>query len=219
MSQAARRRRPYAARVPLEERREQILDAAIRIIVEKGYRRLSIDAIAREAGVTRPVIYGAFDGLGPLTVALLDRQQARALEQLYAALPERPDLSNPDQFAADTVRRLVAAISADPLTWRPVLFAQMGAPSEVRERVAGDWERVRAQVEGLLQLGLAIRGGPTVDAEVLSHAVMAVLEHFGRLILDEPETFDVERLVSTVQGVLGALGAPGSGGPTRPDSS
>lgn len=211
MSQTARRRRPYAARVPLEERREQILDAAIRIIVESGYQRLSIDAIAREAGVTRPVVYGVFDGIGPLAAALLDRQQARALEQLHQALPERPDLSDPDQFAADTVRRLVAAITGDPLTWRPVLFAHMGAPSEVRERVAGDWERVRAQIEGLLQLGLAVRGGPQLDAEVLSHAVMAVLEHFGRLILDEPDTFDVERLVSTVQGVLGALGAPPAG--------
>jgi AcrR family transcriptional regulator len=205
MPETARRRRPYAARVPLEERREQVLDAAIRIIVEEGYSRLTIDAIARGAGVTRPVVYGAFDGLGPLTAALLDRQQERALTQLYDVLPERPDLSNPDQFAADTVRRLVATITADPLTWRPVLFAQLGAPSEVRERVAGDWERVRVQIEGLLQLGLATRGGPTLDAEVLSHAVMAVLEHFGRLILDEPDRFDVERLVGTVQGVLRAL--------------
>ena len=43
---------------------------------------------------------------------------------------------------------------------------------------------------------------------MLSHAVMAVLEHFGRLILDEPDIFDVDRLVSTVQGVLSALGTP-----------
>ena len=45
------KRRPYAARVPIEVRREQLLDAAIRLIVRDGYDGVSVEAIAREAGV------------------------------------------------------------------------------------------------------------------------------------------------------------------------
>src|SRR3954451_21955701 len=88
-SAAPRKRRPYAARVPADVRREQLLDGALAVIVRDGYDAISIDAIAREAGVTRPVVYGVFDGLGPLLGALLDRQQERALGQLAAALPEQ----------------------------------------------------------------------------------------------------------------------------------
>ena len=52
----ARHRRPYAPRLPPEERREQLIDAALEVILERGYARISIEAIARTAGITRPVV-------------------------------------------------------------------------------------------------------------------------------------------------------------------
>jgi len=40
---------------------------------------------------------------------------------------------------------------------------------------------------------------------VLAHALLAVLEHFGRLLLVEPERYDTDRLVAAVSGVMRAL--------------
>lgn len=200
-----RKRRPYAARVPFEVRREQLLDAALTVVVRDGYDAVSVDAIAREAGVTRPVVYGIFDGLRPLLEALLDRQQERALAQLAEALPRDPDLSDPDRLVEDTARRMIEIVRSNPLTWRPILFAPIGMPEQVRSRIDADRANFLVQVAGLLEVGLALRGGPDIDAEILAHAILAVLEHFGRLILDEPERFDSERLVSTVAGLLRAL--------------
>src|SRR5690242_13726806 len=57
---AARGRRRYAPRMAPEQRREQLLDAALSVILEQGYSGVSIEAIARAAGVTRPVIYDHF---------------------------------------------------------------------------------------------------------------------------------------------------------------
>ncbi|EHN09099.1 Transcriptional regulator TetR family [Patulibacter medicamentivorans] len=191
--------------MPIEQRREQLLDAAIQVIARDGYGRLSIDAIAREADVTRPVVYGAFDGLEPLLYALLERQERRALEQVTGVLPLDLDLQDPDAFVAATVRRLVEIVGGDPLTWRPILLAPEGTPTPVRERIARDREVVRERIAVLLEAGLALRGGPDLDAEIVSHALMAILEHFGRLIVEDPDRFEVERLVATVQAVLGSL--------------
>jgi len=198
-----RRRRPYAPRVPPERRREQLLDAALAVIVRDGYAGVSVDAIAREAGVTRPVIYGVYDGLGDLLRALLDRQRARVLDQLGGVLDV--DLRAPDFSAvvADATRRLIAIVTADPTAWRPILLAPHGTPAEVRQRIDADRELVRQQIEGLI--GFA--SGGAVDAEVLSHATLAVLEHFGRLLIEEPDKFEADRLVDAVVGVLGSLGA------------
>jgi AcrR family transcriptional regulator len=222
-SPATGRRRPYAARVPLEVRREQLLDAAIRVIVRDGYDGVSVDAIAREAGVTRPVVYGAYDGLGPLLEALLDRQQARALDQLARALPDRltPGGGDPEQQVLGTVRALVDTVVSDPLTWRPILLAPHGTPEPVRERIDADRERVREQLAGLLAAGLAMRGDvePRVDVEVASHALVAVLEHFGRLLLEEPERFDADRLVELARLLLGAFTRPGQGRSSGPTGS
>jgi AcrR family transcriptional regulator len=200
------KRRPYAARVPSGVRREQLLDAALTVIVRDGYDAISIDAIAREAGVTRPVVYSVFDGLGHLLGTLLDRQQERALAQLSAALPAQPDLTDPDALVADTARRLIEQVRSDPMTWQPILLAPLGMPEQVQARIATDREDFVVQLTGLIEIGLAVRGGPQVDAEVLAHAVLAILEHFGRILLTDPDRFDTERLVAAVSGVLRVLG-------------
>ena len=200
-------RRPYAARVPAEVRREQLLDAAIAVIVRDGYAGVSVDAIAREAGVTRPVVYGVFDGLTPLLTALLDRQEARALAQLEEAMSDDAAmLTAPDEFLVNAAVRMIDAITDDPHTWRPILLAPNGTPEMVRARIERDREQVRRQIGRLLEVGLALRGGPQLDVEVVSHALVAVLEHFGRLLLEDPRRFETDRLVVAIRGLLSAIG-------------
>jgi AcrR family transcriptional regulator len=198
-------RRPYAARVPAGVRREQLMDAALAIIVRDGYDAVSIDAIAKEAGVTRPVVYGVFTDLRDLLGTLLDRQQERALAQLAEALPTAPDLAALDQVVLETARRLIEAVRANPLTWKPILLAPTGMPDQVRSRIERDRQNFLVQVAGMIEIGLVLRGGPALDAEVLAHAILAVLEHFGRILLLDPERFETERLVAAVGGVLQAL--------------
>lgn len=170
-----------------------------------GYDAISIETIAQEAGVTRPVVYGVFADLRDLLTTLLDRQQARALQQLAEVLPPSPDLSDPDRLVAETARRMIDAVRGDPMTWQPILLARTGMPEQVRARIDTDRANLTTQIAGLLELGLAIRGGPVLDPEVLAHAIVAVLEHFGRLLLAEPDLFDTDRLVATITGLLGAL--------------
>lgn len=202
MSQQTRKRRPYAARMPMEERRTQLLDAALRVIDRDGYDGVSIDAIAKEAGVTRPVVYGAFEGLGALLTALLDRQQQRAITQLFAALPTETvtdavavvDLSGP---------RLHRMLLDDPVTWRAILQSPANVPEVVRARIEADRQQVRTIIEGLVTGVL----GPEVDAPVMAHGIIALLEHFGRLVLDDPEEYDAARLTAAAR-VLAAQWAP-----------
>jgi len=192
--------------MPPTDRREQLLDAALTVINRDGYGGVSIEAIAREADVSRPVIYGVFDGLGDLLGALLDRQEERALRQLTAALPAAPGDQDPDEFLVGAVRSLVDAVVGDPDTWRPILLPPDGTPEAVRARVDRDRERVREQLEGLLRWGLARRGGPPdLDLELASHALLAVAERWGRLVLSEPEEFSGERLAAFVRKLLGEL--------------
>lgn len=183
-------RRPYAARVPIEVRRDQLLDAALAVLVRKGYAGVSVEAIARQAGVTRPVVYGAFDGLGPLLGALLDRQQARALSQLADAL-------RPDGELVDAVGRLVDVVLADPDTWRPILMPAAGMPEAVRRRIDGDREAVRRQIQHQL--------AGAEDPELAAHAVVGALQQLGGVVLAQPERFERDRLVAFARGLLGAL--------------
>ncbi|MCP2180006.1 TetR/AcrR family transcriptional regulator [Prauserella alba] len=199
------RKRAYAPRLPLAERREHLLDAALRVLAREGYDRISIEAIAKEAGVTRPVVYGAFDGLEPLLNHLLDRTQRRALDAVARFMPENPDLSDPDGFLLELVAGVIDAVRAEPEVWGPVLGLIQGAPAVVRDRIEGDRRAIRARFEHLLAVGLEIRGGPDLDVELLSHMIFVSVEHFGRLVLEEPERFTRERLVDGLAGLLAAV--------------
>ncbi|WP_369386432.1 TetR/AcrR family transcriptional regulator [Streptomyces sp. CG1] len=207
-----RRRRPYAPRIPIAERREQLLDAALAVIVSEGYDRVSIDAIAKRADVARSVVYGAFENLDALLTALLDRQQAHAFARLLETIPGTEDLGDPAAFAAETVRRMSAMLHEDPDTWRLILLPPGNMPTVVRDRIEADRERFRLRVEQWISLLLADRSAPgrdqRLDPQVLAHALVACAEHFGRLALTDPGKFDPPRLIGQVQVILGAIWPP-----------
>ncbi len=200
-----RRRRPYAARVPADVRREQLMDAALALLVREGYDALTVEAICREAGVTRPVLYGVYDGLGDLLGALLDRSQRRALDDLAAAVPPLDQLTDPDAFLVEAARRLLARVHAEPSHWRPILLAPSNVPAEVAERIARDRAEFLDQLTDLLRIGLPLRGGPMVDPRVAAHMALALLEYFGRLLLTDPDAVPPEQVLAAVETLLASL--------------
>lgn len=194
---AARRR--YAARMPLEERREALLDAALRVLVRDGYGQLTISAIATEADVTRPVVYDAYGGIDPLLRALLDRTQQRAADAALALIPAGVPVEV-DEWLVEAADGLLQAVQADPETWRPVLGLIDGTPTAVRERIESTLVILREFVAEVLDTNL----GPEaeVDVEVVAHSLVALVQEFARLLLSNPEEYPKDRLLSAYAGML-----------------
>ncbi|MFE5976012.1 TetR/AcrR family transcriptional regulator [Streptomyces sp. NPDC056460] len=200
-----RKRRPYAPRVPLAERREQLLDAALAVIVSDGYAGVSIDAIAKRADVARSVVYGVFENLGDLLGALLDREQARVFRQLLETIPEGVDPREPAAFAAESVRRMSTMLRTAPDTWRLILLTPGDMPAVVRDRVEADRERFRRRVADWIAIVLADRGRSELDPQILAHAFVACAEQFGRTALTEPQRFAPEHVARQVELLIHAL--------------
>ena len=49
-----------------EETKDRIIDAAGRLLAEGGFRKLGVNAVAREAGVDKVLIYRYFGGMPEL---------------------------------------------------------------------------------------------------------------------------------------------------------
>ena len=193
--------------MPVAQRREHLLDAALSVLAREGYDKVTVDAIAREAGVTRPVVYDAYGGLEPLLHALLDRSQRRALASVVKLMPTDPPVDI-DRWILDACAGLIDAIQRAPDVWRPVLGLTRDAPEMVRARIESTKELIHGYIGDVLRTGLEMRGGPYLDTDVLAHLVMATGEHFGRLILDQPETYTSDRLVSALDSILRAVQPP-----------
>ncbi|HEV8627732.1 MAG TPA: helix-turn-helix domain-containing protein [Acidimicrobiia bacterium] len=184
-------------------RREQVLDAALRIIARDGYGAVSIDGIARELDVTRPVVYSHFDGLEALLLSLLDRQAERAVQSLLSALSIEPDLRDPRRYVHATVVRLCSIVAADPVLWAPIFAPAAATPEVVRDRIRRDREAVRTRIQTLLE-ALAQNGGlpAGVDSRILSHAVVAIGEHFGRILIEDPTALNPDAVAATLSAML-----------------
>jgi AcrR family transcriptional regulator len=59
------------SRLPAAERRQQLLDVALRVFGEQGYHHSSMNDIAEAAGVTKPVLYQHFGSKRELYLELL----------------------------------------------------------------------------------------------------------------------------------------------------
>jgi AcrR family transcriptional regulator len=196
-------RRRYAPRMAPAERREQLIDAALEVILEQGYERVSIEAIARKAGVTRPVIYDHFPNLGRLLSALIDREERISVGQLEEVVPDELRGRNPVELLAGSVRRFLEAVASRPATWRIILLPLEGTPQVVRDHVETNRARTLERIERLVRWALERSElADDLDVELTARALLIVCEDAGRTLLTDPEAYPPERYERFVRRAL-----------------
>jgi AcrR family transcriptional regulator len=178
-----------------QKRREQLIDAALSVIVEQGYEGVSIEAVARTAGVTRPVIYDHFPNLGELLQALIEREESYALAQLEQIVPDdAPADGDPADLFAAGVRRFLDAVASRPDTWRIILLPVAGTPAIVRHHVETNRAQLLERLEQFVRWAMERSRIPAeLDVEICARAILRLSEEAGRMVLTDPERFSPER--------------------------
>jgi AcrR family transcriptional regulator len=127
------------ARLPRDQRRIQLLDAASQVFASKGYHAAAMDDIADAAGVSKPVLYQHFPSKLDLYLALLDQSCDRLVEVLEEALASTDD--NADRVIA-TVAAFYEFISSESGDFRFVFESDLTADGAVQKRLS----RVNAEI-------------------------------------------------------------------------
>ncbi len=192
--------------MPPEQRREQLLDAALSVILDHGYSGVSMEAVARLAGVTRPVVYDHFANLGLLLYALIEREERYALGQLRDVVPDDPGARDPAVVLSESLRRFLDAVASRPATWRLILLPPDGTPALVREHVETNRALTLERIMGLVQWAQRGPGLPShLDVELAARAIRGLAEEAGRMVLIDPEVYSparYERFVATVMQLI-----------------
>ncbi|MGV9314587.1 TetR family transcriptional regulator [Streptomyces sp. NPDC003691] len=97
-----------------QQRRRELLEAADRVVLRDG-PGASMNAIAAEAGITKPILYRHFGDKGGLYRALAKRHTDALLDSLRAALDAPADRR---RRVAATLDTYLAAIEARPQVYR-----------------------------------------------------------------------------------------------------
>ena len=151
-------------RLPAEERRRAIVEAALRVFSSGSYAGSTTADIAREAGVSEPVLYRHFASKRALWAACLDTAWEefregfdRAVEQTFSATVDRTELlANPPVGGGLLVPRSVAR-------WKKALMPNLwiqgiteaGEDREIRKLLARHMRIVHDHVAGAIRRGQA----------------------------------------------------------------
>jgi AcrR family transcriptional regulator len=190
-------------------RREQLLDAALELALDRGFHAVTIDGVARAVGVTRPVVYGVFPDVSAILSALVQREQARAMDAMMAALPEVPGggaEADPVEMLVAGLTAFLAAVRDHPRTWQVMLLPPEGAPAELQDRLASERDLALGRLRALAEWGLPLYAGPLgLDPELFARSLQGLAEGAARLVLADPDAYPVERFTGFARTMLAAL--------------
>lgn len=178
------------------QRRERILDSALEVFASRGFEAASMEELAANAGVSRPVLYDHFGSKRDLFIAVLERERGSIMAAVV-------DSSSPGDSAEARIRALIDAffrhVETHPTTWRTLfqdvvgdaeaLSAQRHVQAEANMLVAGRLAHERGALSGLETSGPQLQ----ILAEVWGWA----LKGLARWWYEHPE-IGRDELVDTV---------------------
>jgi AcrR family transcriptional regulator len=133
-------------RLPRDERRALIEDAAAKLFAEQGYAATRLDEIAAAADITKPVLYRHFDSKKALYLALL----AKHVEQL----PRFVDPMAGDQPLAERLPAILdgwfSYVQERPYAWK-MIFRDSTGDEEIQAFRRRAQERARVVLADILR--------------------------------------------------------------------
>ena len=157
-------------RMPRDQRRVQLLEAASDVFASKGYHAAAMDDIADAAGVSKPVLYQHFPSKLDLYLALLDQSCDRLVEVVEEALASTED--NSDRVIA-TVAAFYEFVSSEGSDFRFVFESDLTGDDAVQQRLS----RVNAEISDAIAEVIAEDTSlPAPQAKLLAVSLMGIAQ-------------------------------------------
>lgn len=158
-------RRPPRERADAARNRAAVLAATRRLVDERGAAAVTVDAVARAAGVGAGTIYRRFGDRSALLLSLLDEEE----RDLQARILRGPPPLGPGAAPAERLEAFVVALAELQALHGDVLYASETAKAGARYHTGayGSWHQHAAM--------LLRQARPGADAELGGHLLLAPL--------------------------------------------
>ncbi|MFF7178748.1 TetR family transcriptional regulator [Streptomyces sp. NPDC008121] len=201
---------------PADQRRRELLEAADRVVLRDG-PKASMNAIAAEAGITKPILYRHFGDKGGLYRALATRHTDALLAALRAALDAPAGRRERVEATLDTY---LASIEAMPQVYRFLMH-----PAEESQQAEQGFDVGRHSAPVLRRMGeelgqviaerIDLGPGGEAQARIWGHGIVGMMHAAGDWWLGERPCSRVELVRCMADLLWGRLAEAGdrTGGP------
>jgi len=180
---------------------EQALTAAHTLFAERGFAAVTMDEVAAEVGVTKPLLYNYFGNKEQLYIACMKRSGDALVTMILETVG---DATSPSEALNDGLRAFFAFLDADRAAWAVLFDETLPHSGELADRVVEYRGRLIELVSGslLAQLPAKRRAAARIEVEALSTALLGAAEALARWWLSSEATSAAEAaelLIATVE--------------------
>lgn len=166
-------------RLPRAVREQQMLDAAVKVFSSNGFHQASMDAIAKEAAISKPMLYLYYGSKDELFGACLQRESARFLEAITKG--GDPTLS-PRETLEVTLGAVLEFVDEHRDAWR-VLVREASSVGQFAEEINQSREVLVGLTADLLRAGTK-DPAPGQDFDLMAVALVGAGEAVANRVAD-----------------------------------
>ena len=193
-------------RLPRDERRAQLLVAALEVFTTAGYHSAAMDEIADRAKVSKPVLYQHFPSKLDLYLAVLDLH----IDSLVFAI-QKAIAANRENSArvAATVEAYFGFIDSEGEAFRLIFESDMNVEPQVRERLNRMTYDCAAAVSAVISIDTGLG---KEESMMLAVGIIGTVQTSARHWLDRDGKIDRRRATELVMNLIwrGISGFPKS---------
>jgi AcrR family transcriptional regulator len=175
-----------------EERKEQILEAAIEVFARSGFHGARMDDIAKQAGLSKGALYWYFDGKDAIIQGIMDRMFAREFEQMGtfidADIPAKDKLERYLELALDDIAHFESLM---PIMYE--FWAMLLRKKRVKEVLGSYYQSFFDIAIPIIQQGIDNGEFREVSAEDVAVTIGAFIEGMFVLWAAIPDVVVLER--------------------------
>jgi AcrR family transcriptional regulator len=187
-----------------KEKRQKILDAAVREFAARGYEKASTNAIVKAAGISKGILFHYFGSKRKLYLYVVEHALGVISKAVYQALPD---------LSGDIVEVVIEAVAAKvrmaavyPELYRILLEAYVDTPEELADIMENEYA-VSFDAQRYVLMGMVDRSklrddvtpGQAVDL------IIACAQGIYTPMLDRREKLTLEDTLETVEQYRGKL--------------
>ena len=193
-------------RLPRDERRAQLLVAALEVFTAAGYHSAAMDEIADRANVSKPVLYQHFPSKLDLYLAVLDLH----IDSLVFAI-QKAIAANRENSArvAATVEAYFGFIDSEGEAFRLLFESDMNVEPQVRERLNRMTYDCAAAISAVISIDTGLG---KEESMMLAVGIIGTVQTSARHWLDRDGKIDRRRATELVMNLIwrGISGFPKS---------
>ena len=195
-----------SVRLPRDERRAQLLVAALEVFTAAGYHSAAMDEIADRANVSKPVLYQHFPSKLDLYLAVLDLHIDSLVFAIQKAIASNRE--NSSRVAA-TVEAYFGFIDNEGEAFRLLFESDMNLEPQVRERLNRMTYDCAAAVSAVISIDT---GWGKEESMMLAVGIIGTVQTTARHWLDRDGKIDRQRATELVMNLIwrGISGFPKS---------